>query len=131
MNTPDSTAKRLLVVEDEPSISDMCRIILTREGFEVEAAINGIVAQEMLEERQYNLCLIDIMMPKMSGEQLYQWLQRQYPKMEKRVVFTTGSPIDGEVMSLIQQSGKPLLPKPFTPQELREIVKEALKQIEK
>lgn len=131
MNTLDVTAKRILVVEDEPSITDVCRIVLTREGFEVEVAVNGRVAQDMIEEKQYHLCLIDIRMPKMSGEELYQWLQNKYPKMANGVVFTTGSVIDGETMTFVEQSGRPLLPKPFALRELRAVVDEALKQIEK
>ena len=131
MNTLDSTAKRILVVEDEPSLADMCRIVLTREGFEVEIAVNGRVAQDMIEKKQYHLCLIDIRMPKMSGEELYQWLQKKYPKMTNRVVFTTGSVIDGENMTFVERSGRPLLSKPFALRELRAVVEEALKQIEK
>jgi DNA-binding response OmpR family regulator len=131
MNTPDGTAKKILVVEDEPSLADMCRIVLTREGFEVEIAVNGRVAQNMIDEKQYDLCLIDIRMPKMSGEELYQWLQKKYPKIANGVVFTTGSMIDEETMTFVVQSGRPFLPKPFALHELRAVVEEALKQIEK
>jgi DNA-binding response OmpR family regulator len=131
MSTFDGTAKRILVVEDEPSLADMCRIVLTRVGFEVEIAVNGRVAQDMIEKKQYHLCLIDIRMPKMGGEELYQWLQKKFPKMTNRVVFMTGSVIDGENMTFVGQSGRPLLLKPFALQELRAVVEEALKQVEK
>jgi DNA-binding response OmpR family regulator len=131
MNTPDGTAKRILIVEDEPSIADVFQIVLTREGFEVEIAVNGRVAQDMIEEKQYHLCIIDIRMPKMSGEELYQWLQKKYPKMADGVVFTTGSVIDRKTITFVGQSGRPLLPKPFAFRELRAVVEETLKQIEK
>jgi DNA-binding response OmpR family regulator len=131
MNTPDGTAKRILIVEDEPSIADVFQIVLTREGFEVEIAVNGRAAQDMIEEKQYHLCIIDIRMPKMSGEELYQWLQKKYPKMADGVVFTTGSVIDRETITFVGQSGRPLLPKPFAFLELRAVVEETLKQIEK
>lgn len=131
MNTLDGTGKRILVVEDEPSLADMCRIVLTRVGFEVEIAVNGRVAQDMIAKKQYHLCLIDIRMPKMSGEELYQWLQKKFPKMANRVVFMTGSVIDGGNKTFVGQSGRPLLLKPFTLQELRAVVEEALKQVEK
>jgi len=131
MNTLDGTGKRILVVEDEPSLADMCRIVLTRVGFEVEIAVNGRVAQDMIAKKQYHLCLIDIRMPKMSGEELYQWLKKKFPKMANRVVFMTGSVIDGENVAFVGQSGRQLLLKPFTLQELRAVVEEALKQVEK
>ena len=131
MNTPDRTTKRILVVEDEPSIGNMCQRVLTREGFEVDIAVNGRVAQDMIEEKQYDICLIDIRTPKMSGAELYQWLQKKYPQLASRVIFTTGSVMVEKTMAFLEQTGRPFLPKPFTPNELTAIVKEALKQLEK
>lgn len=128
MSKPNGSIKRILVVEDEASITDMCRIVLTREGFDVEIADNGMVAQEMIEKKQYDLCLVDIRMPKMSGEELYLWLKEKYPRMVDGVIFTTGSMIDEEARTFLGRSGRPLLPKPFALRELREVVEEALKQ---
>jgi DNA-binding response OmpR family regulator len=105
----------------------MCRRVLTKEGFEVDIAVNGIVAQDMIKERQYHLCLIDIRTPTMNGTELYQWLQKKYPQLAKQIVFTTGGVLDEETMPFIEQSGRPFLPKPFTPEELIAVVKEALK----
>jgi len=116
-----------LVVEDEPSISNMCQRVLTREGFEVEIAINGRLAQDMIEKRQYNLCLIDMRTPEMNGSELYHWLQKKYPRLANQVVFTTESVLDEKTMAFIEQSGRPFLPKPFTPDELIAVVQKALK----
>jgi DNA-binding response OmpR family regulator len=127
INTPDRTTKRILVVEDEPSIGKICQRVLTREGFTVDIAVNGIIAQDMIEERQYHLCLIDIMTPKMNGTELYQWLQKKYPQVAKQVIFTTGSVIDEKTITFIEQSSRPFLPKPFTPEELIAIMRKALK----
>jgi DNA-binding response OmpR family regulator len=112
-------------------IGNMCERVLTREGFEVDIAVNGILAQDMIKKRQYNICLIDVRTPEMNGTELYQWLQKKYPQMANRVVFTTGSVLDEKTMTFIKQSGRPFLPKPFTPDELIAVVKKALKQIEK
>jgi DNA-binding response OmpR family regulator len=119
-----------LIVEDEPSIGNICQRVLTREGFEVEIAVNGILAQDMIEKKRYNICLIDIRTPKMSGAELYQWLKERYPQVANRVVFTTGSVIDEKTMAFIEQTGRPFLPKPFTPNELTTIVNESLKQLD-
>jgi DNA-binding response OmpR family regulator len=109
----------------------MCQRVFTREGFEVDIAVNGILAQDMIKKRQYQICLIDIRTPKMSGAELYQWLQKKYPRLANQVIFTTGSMIDEKTMAFIEQSGRPFLAKPFTPDELTAIVKESLKQLEK
>jgi DNA-binding response OmpR family regulator len=105
----------------------MCQRVLTKEGFDVEIAVNGMLAQDMIENRQYDICLIDIRTPKMNGTELYQWLQKKYPQLAKQVVFTTGNVLDEKTMPFIEQSGRPFLPKPFTPQELIALVEKALK----
>jgi DNA-binding response OmpR family regulator len=109
----------------------MCQRVLTKEGFEVDIAVNGMLAQNMIKKRQYQICLIDIRTPKMNGTELYHWLQKNYPRLANQVIFTTGSMLDEKTMTFIKQSGRPFLPKPFTPDELTAIVKESLKQLEK
>jgi len=131
MKNLGAVAKRILVVEDEPAICAVCRRVLSKEGFEVDIAANGRVAQDVIEGKQYDLCLIDIRTPKMNGIELYQWLQKKYPQLAGRVLFTTGSVMGGDTTTFVEQSGRPFLPKPFTPGELRTTLQEALKQIEK
>ena len=131
MKNFSADGKRILIVEDEPGISDVCQRVLTGEGFEVDIAVNGKVAQDMLEEKQYDLCLFDIKTPIMNGKELYQWLKEKHPQQASRVIFTTGDVMSGDIQSFLELAGRPFLPKPFTPDELRTIVREALKQIEK
>lgn len=131
MEKPGAGAKRILVVEDEPSISQVCQRVLTSEGFEVEIAVNGRVAQDMIKKEQYDLCLIDIRTPTMNGKELYQWLKEKYPRLTSRVIFTTGDVMREDISNFLEQAARPFLPKPFTPDELRAIIREALKQIGK
>jgi len=121
-------AKRVLVVEDEPAICELCQRVLAGEGFEVDIAANGKVAQDMIEEKQYDLCLIDIKMPIMNGKALYLWLKEKHPQQASRVIFTTGSVMGGDTTTFLEQRGRPFLPKPFTPDELKAILKESLKE---
>jgi len=129
MKTPESDVKRILVVEDEPAICALCQRVLTGEGFEVNIAVNGKIAHDMIEEQKYQLFLFDIRMPVMTGKELYQWLEEKHPQLISRVVFTTGSVISGDTQLFMEQTGRPRLPKPFTPDELISIVKETLKTI--
>ncbi len=131
MNNPNVDIKRILVVEDEPAICDICQRVLTGEGFEIDVAANGEVAQGMLKEKDYTLCLIDIRTPVMNGKALYQSIKEKYPELVKRVIFTTGDVMSMNIESFLKQASRPFLPKPFTPDELRDIVREALKQLEK
>ena len=52
---------------------------------------------------------------------------KKYPQLANQVIFTTGSVLDEKTMAFIEQSGRPFLAKPFTPQELIAVVEEALK----
>ncbi len=131
MENLSAGAKRILIVEDEPAISDVCRRVLTGEGFEVDIAVNGKVAQDMMVEKQYDLCLLDIRTPEMDGRELYQWMQEKYPQLASRVIFTSGSVISGVATDFMKQTGRPFLPKPFTPDELKAIMRETLKEVEK
>ena len=131
MKTTDANVRRILVVEDEPAICDLCKRVLSSEGFEVDIAVHGKVAQEMLKKKQYDLCLIDIRLPAMTGKELYQWLKEKQPQLASRVIFTTGDVMGGDTQIFLEQASRPFLPKPFTPDELKSIVRETLKQLEK
>jgi len=119
--------KRILIVEDEVAIRQLCQRVLTSEGFEVDVAADGKVAQNMMEKRQYDLYLIDIRLPVLDGKELYRWLQEAYPDNAQRVVFTTGSVMGEDTQSFSQSSGRQVLTKPFTPEELKTKVRQALK----
>ena len=129
MKTHESDVKRILVVEDEPAICALCQQVLTGEGFEVDIANNGKIAQGMIEKQEYQLFLFDIRMPVMTGKELYQWLEEKYPLLISSVIFTTGSVISGDTQVFMEQTGRPRLPKPFTAAELISIVEETLKAI--
>ncbi len=123
--------KIVLVVEDEPAINAVCQRVLTSEGFEVDIAVNGEVAQDMVGKKNYDFCLIDIRTPVMNGKELYQWLKEKHPQMAGRVIFTTGDVMSGDIQSFLEQADRPFLPKPFTPDELKAIVRETLKEVGK
>jgi len=123
--------KRILVVEDETTICELCRRILTGDGFEVDIAVNGKLAQDMIEEQQYQLFLFDIKLPLVNGIELYQWLQEKHPQLAGRVIFATGSVMGEDTQNFLEQSGRPFLPKPFTADKLKAIIRETLEEIEK
>lgn len=119
-------AKIILVVEDEPTICQVCHRVLTHEGFKVDIAVNAAIAKQILDMKKYDLCLIDIRTPAMNGDELYDWLKGKHPSQAKQVIFTTGDVLNIDTQKLIERSARPLLPKPFTPDELKSMVKAAL-----
>ena len=123
--------KRILVVEDEPALCELCLRVLTSENFEVDIAANGNVAREMLEKKDYDLYLIDIRTPVMNGKQLYQYIITTQGERAEKVVFATGDVADGYTRHFLELAGRPFLLKPFTPDELRTIIRQTLRQLEK
>jgi len=117
--------QRSLVVEDEPPIARMCIRALGTEGFEVDVASDGKEAQTLLCQNgdRYDLCLIDIRTPGMNGIELYQYLKETGSEMINRVIFTTGDVVNDEIKTFLEETGRPFLPKPFTLDELRSVIK--------
>jgi DNA-binding response OmpR family regulator len=107
-------------------IAKVCMRTLSAQGFEVEIAVNGKVALELFGQREYDLCLIDIRTPEMNGIELYQQLEEKHPHLVNRVIFTTGDVLSGNIKEFLEKGDKPFVPKPFTPDELRAIVKTAI-----
>jgi len=131
MRNPGAKVNRILVVDDEPAICEVCLRVLTGEGFEVDIAANGKEGEDKLEEKHYDLILIDIRTPVMNGKQLYKIISEKYPELANRVIFTSGEVIGGDIQGFLELAGRPFLPKPFTPKDLKIIVRDALKPMEK
>jgi DNA-binding response OmpR family regulator len=113
---------KILSVEDEPSIRQVCQRVLTGQGYQVDFAQNGVAAESMLMKADYDLLLVDIKTPVMDGKQLYRYIEKRYPELASRVVFTTGDVIGDDTRSFLEQTGRPFLLKPFSPDELKAMV---------
>ena len=118
--------KRILVIEDEPTIRDICKTVLTDEGYYTDVVENGSIGLEALKSCQYDLYLVDIRMPSMGGIEFFELLQKDFPQVINKVVFTTGDLLDMDVLRFIKRSNRPLLPKPFSIGELKIMVAKML-----
>ena len=131
MNSNVRDGMKALAIEDEPVIARVCHRLLTAEGYQVDIAINGMVARDMVGEEKYDLFLSDIRTPEMNGIEFYWYLRKEHPGLADRVIFTTGDVLSDEVKAFImKEPDVPLLPKPFAPDELRVVVRETMQRIE-
>lgn len=130
MTKENTHRRRALVVEDEPVISHICRRIFIAEGFDVDIAINGLIAKKMVDDKSYDLCLSDIRTPAMDGTQLYQYLEQKHPELARRVIFTTGDVMSTHIAQFLEGTKRPFLPKPFTPDELKQVIRDVLTEID-
>jgi DNA-binding response OmpR family regulator len=130
MTNPSVVKSRILSVEDEPSIRQVCRRTLTGQGYQVDFAQNGLAAESMLMKADYDLLLVDIKTPVINGKQLYRYIKRRYPELAGRVIFTTGDVINSDTQSFLEEAGCPFLLKPFSPDELKALVGENLRRLQ-
>ena len=126
MEVKEGNGKSVLVIEDEPCIALVCMRTLTTEGFQLDIAINGEIALEMWRKKDYDLCISDIRTPRMNGIELYRQLESECPESVYKFIFTTGDMLSGNVKTFLEETGRPCLPKPFAPENLRAIVKTVL-----
>jgi DNA-binding response OmpR family regulator len=130
MTSPSIVRIRILSVEDEPSIRQVCRRTLTGQGYQVDFAQNGLAAESMLMKADYDLLLVDIKTPVINGKQLYRYIKRRYPELAGRVIFTTGDVINSDTQNFLEEAGCPFLLKPFSPDELKALVGENLRRLQ-
>jgi CheY-like chemotaxis protein len=117
---------RVLVIDDERMITVMLRRLLAPEH-EVLVANHGAEAlAHFARGERFDLVLCDIMMPTVSGMDLYRSLEREHPEQAQRVVFLTGGTSSPEIRRFVDQFPERLIEKPFDTAELRTFVRERL-----
>jgi PAS domain S-box-containing protein len=117
---------RILIVDDEPMVSQAIRRALHREH-EVMALTSAREAYTRLTGgEQYDLILCDLMMPEMSGMDLHDELARSVPAQAGRMVFLTGGAFTPRAREFLGQVKNPFVEKPFLPKELQVLVRSLL-----
>ncbi len=111
---------RILVVDDEHAVLRMVERILS--GHEVVSCDDGQEALRLMDESDFDIVFCDLMMPEMSGEELYGRVLAKNSEIAKRFVFITGGAFTQDAMRFAREIANPLIEKPFTPAQLRAVV---------
>ncbi len=122
--------RKALIIEDEPMIRRICSRVLVAEGFDVDCAVDGLAAKEVIREGRYEICLSDILTPGMNGMELYGYLEQEYPAMTERIIFTTGDLLSPVVKDFLNAGDKTFILKPFTPADLKEKIGQIMRRCE-
>ncbi len=123
-----SQGRRILVVEDEVSLSEMICEALAAEGHQVDRAADGLAARELLGRGSYDLIISDLKMPNMDGRELYDSVFRVNPDLARRIVFSTGDTVSADTQDFFRRTGNPFISKPFSLPELYAAVNTALRE---
>jgi two-component system NtrC family sensor kinase len=108
-----SDSLRVLVVDDEASVRVSLQRYLAGKGHEVETTASGEDALNRLKASKYDAVIVDMRMPDLSGEQLFERLRSHDPAHAERVIFTTGDLVNEQMRRFLDGTGRPCVPKPF------------------
>jgi DNA-binding response OmpR family regulator len=120
--------KRVVVIDDEPSVGAAVRDLLVPEGYEVDAPGDAEAALPELIRSAPDLVILDVNMPGMSGWELCSLLRRQSATRAVPVLFLTGRQEVRDRITAMQVGGSDYLAKPFGAEELRNKVRSLLKK---
>ena len=112
---------RVLVVDDEPSICRALSIALSRAGYDVRAVESGELAHTLVRTEHFDCMVIDLRIPDMRGDVLFELAASLQPHLRRRTIFTTGDASE-RAQELIQACDCPVLPKPFDLNELLALI---------
>ena len=116
---------RILIVDDEPRLAVILRSLLHQH--EVVVAGSGREALAQLAKGPFDVVLCDLMMPEMSGIELYQAIGERFPGLEKKVVFMTGGAFTTRATEFLGRIRNPCLEKPFKFAELSATIDRVLR----
>lgn len=126
MNVRGKPKAAILVIDDEQIVHESVQRILEEEGYLVEGALRVDQALAMLADRTYDLVLTDLMMPDRNGMEVIEAVARDHPEIGV-VMFTGFATVESAVQSM-KLGALDYLPKPFTPQELVDVIKISLEK---
>ena len=121
-----SLKARILVIDDEPVVCKSCSRILSEEGHEVEMALSGSQGLERIRTRSFDVVLVDLKMPDMSGMEVLKRIKEEIP--EAVVLMITGYSTVKTAVEAMKLGASDYVPKPFTPDELAMVVQQALEK---
>ena len=116
--------RRILVIDDEPSVTDALSMVLSELGHHVDAAKSGAQAKELLKGSPYDLVFTDLRLPDASGIDLIAHIKGDTPNTEV-VVMTAHSSL-AIAIEAIKRGAFYFIEKPFTPDQVTTLVERAL-----
>lgn len=124
-----TTSQRILLVEDEENLREAVKMNLEIEGYEVEVADSGAMALKKLEDRRFNLLILDVMLPEIDGFTLCQRIRLN--DAHTPILFLTAKDSSQDKITGLRMGADDYLTKPFNLEELLLRVKILVKHSER
>lgn len=120
---------KILIVEDEQAIRDLIKISLEAQGYLCATAQDGEVAADLIEQENYDLILLDIMLPKVDGYELLEYIRQTVHEVP--VIFITAKSQTKDKIKGLKQGADDYITKPFEIDELTARVEAVLRRYHK
>jgi PAS domain S-box-containing protein len=117
----------ILVIDDEKRIRDGCQKVLSQQGYGVATADCGELGLKMIEENYYDIILLDLMMPSLSGFDVLARVKTLHP--DAVIIVISGYVTIEHSIEAMKKGAFDFIPKPFTPEQLRILVAKAIEYI--
>jgi DNA-binding response OmpR family regulator len=121
--------RRVLLADDEPSMRLLCRINLDLAGYDVVEAETGAAALEEMRDGEFDVVLLDVMMPDVSGHEIAERLQRDARTRGVPIVFLSARASPGDLRRGFELGALDYITKPFDPVALAARIEEVLGRI--
>lgn len=116
---------KILVVEDEAKLSEVVKSFLEAEGYQVVQAYNGVDALELFESEEIHLVILDLMLPKLSGEEVCSHIRS---RSDVPIIMVTAKVSEEERIEGLSMGADDYVVKPFSVKELVQRVKALLRR---
>src|SRR5687767_5137100 len=117
----------LLIVDDDAAIRKLLARIAQRQGFEVDTARDGVDALEKMAERTYQIAIVDLMMPRLSGYELVQKINAIVPRP---IIIVATALTNGDVATLDDSLVRRVIRKPFDITAVAQALVDTARQME-
>ncbi|NLL89725.1 MAG: response regulator, partial [Dehalococcoidales bacterium] len=124
----NSKKTNILVVDDETTVQQFIKSALNLPEYSVETTGEPYEALRKIAANNYDLIVMDIRMPGMSGQELFEKIINDKPYISKNILFTTGDSANSEVKSFLQKYNLRSIDKPFDHQTLMKKIHEILER---
>jgi CheY-like chemotaxis protein len=119
---------RILVVDDEPGVRALLDKVLTQNSYTVETITDGrILMDKLASGAKYDVILLDIRMPGMSGIELYNHILKNAPVLKGKIIIVTGDVMGQDIKDFLTKNNLPYLVKPFDIKLLKEKIADTIK----
>lgn len=118
---------KILVVDDDTDLLTAISRILVKDGYDFDLVENGEDCKYNIDKYYYDIVLLDLSLPDISGRELLELILQKAP--ETKVVIITGYATLANAVSSIKSGAADFIAKPFTPEELRRVLKRLLREI--